>query len=501
MKSLLDSFAFRLWALFAILGFCLSIPLGFYYNNKNYQLLENRANIELDVMARSASLDIKAAVKSNNFRVIEETINKVSELNKYAFIALLEKEEEGYKLFKCFPDSMARDKSYFDSTTYYLKSYDIDTDIIKGKIILGTSKQEVIKDLKFLNAPIWQLTFLGNVALLLLSAFFFVLVTNPIRKASRFACELSKTNYTAELRTSSGKNEIGILNNSLITLKHNLIDLKETNDNLVISLQSEIEGKTEEIKVKSRLQKKLQENELKLKNSLVKEKELGVLKTSFVSMASHQFKTPLAVIQANAELYEMLANTGEIIEPKKSTKVTGRIIEAIGTMSNLIDEVLALGKVTSGNVAYTPENLDLVGFCEKLAEEFNAIQADGRSLDFVKEGHPIKLQLDPILLTHSLSNLISNAFKYSVGKENPQLRIHFKPKEVVLSVKDYGLGIPEEEHLKLFTPFFRANNVTDIKGSGLGLNIAKEYVEVNKGQISVKSKLGEGSCFEITFKR
>ena len=193
MKSLLDSFAFRLWALFAILGFCLSIPLGFYYNNKNYQLLENRANIELDVMARSASLDIKAAVKSNNFRVIEETINKVSELNKYAFIALLEKEEEGYKLFKCFPDSMARDKSYFDSTTYYLKSYDIDTDIIKGKIILGTSKQEVIKDLKFLNAPIWQLTFLGNVALLLLSAFFFVLVTNPIRKASRFASELSKT--------------------------------------------------------------------------------------------------------------------------------------------------------------------------------------------------------------------------------------------------------------------------------------------------------------------
>ena len=190
MKSLLDSFAFRLWALFAILGFCLSIPLGFYYNNKNYQLLENRANIELDVMARSASLDIKAAVKSNNFRVIEETINKVSELNKYAFIALL-----------------------------------------------------------------------------LLSAFFFVLVTNPIRKASRFACELSKTNYTAELRTSSGKNEIGILNNSLITLKHNLIDLKETNDNLVISLQSEIEGKTKEIKVKSRLQEKLQENELKLKNT------------------------------------------------------------------------------------------------------------------------------------------------------------------------------------------------------------------------------------------
>ena len=238
----------------------------------------------------------------------------------------------------------------------------------------------------------------------------------------------------------------------------------------------------------------------KLKKSLDTEKELGLLKTSFVSMASHQFKTPLAVIQSNAELYGMLASTGKIIAPEKSEKITGRIKGAIITMTNLIDEVLVLGKVTSGNIVYNPEKTDLVSFCEKLAEEFNAIQADGRSLGFVKEGDPIKLQLDPILLTHSLSNLISNAFKYSVGKENPQLSIHFKPKEAVLSVKDYGLGVPEEEQLKLFSPFFRANNVTDIKGSGLGLNIAKEYVEINKGTISVKSIEGEGSCFEIRFK-
>ena len=80
------------------------------------------------------------------------------------------------------------------------------------------------------------------------------------------------------------------------------------------------------------------------------------------------------------------------------------------------------------------------------------------------------------------------------------MRIHFAPKEVVLSVKDYGLGIPEVRTLKLFTPFFRANNAQTIKGSGLGLNIAKEYVQVNKGQITATSTLGEGSFFEITFK-
>jgi len=237
-----------------------------------------------------------------------------------------------------------------------------------------------------------------------------------------------------------------------------------------------------------------------LEGSLAREKELGKLKSSFVAVASHQFRTPLAVIQSNAELLEMLNNTGVKQEPEKYTKVTSRITAAIANITDLMDDVLVLGKLTSGKVHYDPAEVDLSGFCEKLVQEFNLIQKDDRMLDFVTSGEAYKVQLDAKILSHSLSNLISNAFKYSVGKENPQLSIHFKPKEAVLSVKDYGLGVPEEEQLKLFSPFFRANNVTDIKGSGLGLNIAKEYVEINKGTISVKSIEGEGSCFEIRFK-
>ena len=490
-----------MWVLFSILGLCLSLPLAYYYNNRNYNLLEEHAKTELEAIAEASSLSIQFAINSNDFKIIEETIDRISMNNKYAFIALLEEKDEGYELFRCFPDSLGENRSYYDSTTYYLQNSNLDTELIQGKIIIGISKQDSAKELADLNKPIWQLTILANIILLFLSLLFFILVTNPMRKASRFAAELSKRNYEVGLKASSGKNEISVLNNSLITLKQNLIEHKQTNDNLLANLTSEIEKKTKEITVKSQLQKQLQENEVKLKTSLEKEKELGLLKTSFVSMASHQFKTPLAVIQSNAELFEMLASSGKIIEPEKYAKVTTRILAAIASMTNLIDEVLVLGKVTSGNVAYTPENLDLVDFCEKLTEEFNTIQADGRSLDFVKEGEACDVWLDPILLNHSLSNLISNAFKYSAGKENPKLSIHFKPTEVVLSVKDYGLGIPEEEQLKLFTPFFRANNAVDIKGSGLGLNIAKEYVEVNKGKISAKSILGEGSCFEITFKR
>jgi len=267
---------------------------------------------------------------------------------------------------------------------------------------------------------------------------------------------------------------------------------------VLLLFNSSIAEMQENLENKNRV---LNQKAVELDYSLSKEKELGQLKTSFVSIASHQFRTPLAVIQSNTELLEMLNDMDVKQEPEKYKKITNRITVAISKMTDLMDEVLVLGKLTSGNVHYKPEDLDLVEFSNVLIQQFNSIQEDGRKLDFKIDGESYQVNLDPKLLTHSFSNLISNAFKYSVGKENPELCIHFKPTEVVLSIKDYGLGIPEEEQLHLFEPFFRAVNVTEIQGTGLGLSIAKEYVEVNKGQITATSVLGEGSCFAITFKR
>ena len=240
-------------------------------------------------------------------------------------------------------------------------------------------------------------------------------------------------------------------------------------------------------------------NNEKLTASLEREKELGQLKTSFVTVASHQFRTPLSVIQANTELLEMLSNTDEKQEPEQYAKVNKRITEAIYKMTELMDDVLTLGKLTSGKISYDPKYVDLVEFCKKLSKEFNDVQTDGRNINFITTGEPWMVNLDPKLLSHSLSNLISNAFKYSLGKKPPQLSMHFKPTEVILSVKDYGIGIPKAEQLHLFEPFFRANNVTEVKGTGLGLSIAKEYVEINNGSITARSVLGEGSSFQISF--
>jgi signal transduction histidine kinase len=265
---------------------------------------------------------------------------------------------------------------------------------------------------------------------------------------------------------------------------------------------TEVKNAQEQLnQLNNRLEEKVHHRTIELEESLTREKELGKLKSAFVTTASHQFRTPLAIIQSNAELLEILSANGKKIEPENYKKVSGRIKKAITIMTGLMEDVLILGKTTAGKTQYNAEDVALVEFCEKLVEEFNELKTDGSHLNFVIKGEPYNLALDPELLAHSLSNLISNAFKYSVGKKNPDLTIHFKLNELVLSIKDYGIGIPENELPKLFQPFFRANNVIGFQGTGLGLSIAKEYIEVNKGQITATSILGEGSCFEITFMR
>ncbi len=252
---------------------------------------------------------------------------------------------------------------------------------------------------------------------------------------------------------------------------------------------------------KENLEQKVKHRTIELEESLEREKELSKLKSSFVSTASHQFRTPLASIQANSELLEIVSSNASVEDQEKCKIVTSRIKLEIHKMTELMDEILILGKLTSGNVNFKPQKLNLVEFCKKLANEFDEVQHDGRSVNIVINGDPYNVHIDPKLLTHSLTNLFSNAFKYSKGKRNPELVISFKSKEFVLLVKDYGIGIPKDELPKLFQPFFRANNVIEIKGTGLGLSIAKEYTEINKGTLRVNSTEGIGSEFVMSFKR
>jgi signal transduction histidine kinase len=141
----------------------------------------------------------------------------------------------------------------------------------------------------------------------------------------------------------------------------------------------------------------------------------------------------------------------------------------------------------------------LVVLCEDIIENHNEIQNDQRRMTLTVTGSPKCLQLDTNLITHAISNFVSNAFKYSVDRPAPIMRLLFNENSTQLSIIDFGLGIPKEDLMNLFEPFYRASNVSEFPGTGLGTTIAKEYIELNKGSIKVKSTLNEGTEFILTF--
>ena len=252
---------------------------------------------------------------------------------------------------------------------------------------------------------------------------------------------------------------------------------------------------------KENLENKVKERTYDLEKSLKREQELGLIKTNFVSMASHQFRTPLSVIQANSELYQMILMQDKSITKIGSDKITNRIIDQVKVMTSLMDRVLSLGSISSGTIPSSRKKENIVDLCSSLVEQFNLTQTDGRSLDFNVQGSPYFSLIDGKMFVNALSNLISNAFKYSIGRPNPQLIISYRVNDIKVTVKDFGVGVPKEEANSLIQPFFRASNALNVKGTGLGLSIVKECLDICKAELIVNTKLGEGSSLDIKIKK
>jgi PAS domain S-box-containing protein len=244
----------------------------------------------------------------------------------------------------------------------------------------------------------------------------------------------------------------------------------------------------------------LERSQEKLKLSLKKEQELGELKSRFVSTASHQFRTPLTVIQASIGILEY--QKGEMSERliPSFEKIHKRILEQVNRMTSLMDDVLVLGKLNDRSFEAKLNPTDIVALCSNVVTNYNDIQIDKRTTVFKIIGEPILLSLDEKLMEHAFSNLLSNAFKYSSGKAAPEVTIRFEFRIVKINIKDYGLGVPEEDSKNLFEPFYRASNALDISGTGLGTTVAKDYIELNNGKLIFNSELGKGSEFTIEFK-
>lgn len=222
--------------------------------------------------------------------------------------------------------------------------------------------------------------------------------------------------------------------------------------------------------------------------ALQKERELIDLKSRFISMTSHEFRTPLAVIKSCGQLLQRYDWSRE-----EQLEQLNDIQSAVGHMTELLDDVLTLAKSESGTLKFSPEPLDICEFCDKLLRQLQGSIARDRQLSWVVPQTPVVLNGDEKLLRQIFSNLVSNALKYSSIDEPVEVHLVKRDQELIYCVKDEGIGIPAEDLPRLFESFHRAKNVGTIPGTGLGLAIVQRCVELHGGRLEVESQVGQGT--------
>ncbi|WP_353929572.1 PAS domain S-box protein [Okeanomitos corallinicola TIOX110] len=228
--------------------------------------------------------------------------------------------------------------------------------------------------------------------------------------------------------------------------------------------------------------------------ALEKEKELNELKSRFISMTSHEFRTPLSTILSSAELLEHYRYKWS--EDKQLTHLH-RIETAVHRMTEMLDDILVSGKAEAGKLEYRPISLDLVQYCHQLVEEVKLNVKNQHFISFSSEDKSICCYMDDKLLGHIFTNLLSNAIKYSADNTLVKFTLVCHDKQAIFEIEDQGIGIPEEDLPHLFESFYRARNVGNILGTGLGLAIVKKCVDIYQGEIYVTSNLGLGTKFTV----
>lgn len=250
-----------------------------------------------------------------------------------------------------------------------------------------------------------------------------------------------------------------------------------------------------EINERIEIEKKLKLREKELLNALEKERDLNLLKSRFVSIASHEFRTPLANILSSINLIERYDT--EETRDKKNNHLS-KIKNNIHYLNGILNEFLTLTRIEEGKFNIKLESIDLIQLVHEITDEFNLLKKPEQTLQMNYETNPdYHILTDQNCVRHIINNLIANAVKYSGDTSKIEINIRDSGSQTEISVADDGIGIPESEQKFIFDIFYRGSNVLNIQGTGLGLNIVKKYLDVLQGTINFKSKENEGTQFTI----
>lgn len=316
------------------------------------------------------------------------------------------------------------------------------------------------------------------------------------RDGTQFPVEVSLSTYvldderyvTAFIVDISHRKEIEA---NMLQQQKQLENVTEELRNLNAELEMKVEERT--VILKEALQQ-LEQSQLELSEALDKEKQLNEIKSRFVSMASHEFRTPLSTILSSAALLSRYSKTEEQAQRERHI---GKIKDSVKHLNDLLEDFLSLGKLDEGKVGTAIGEFDLTKVMEDTIEEMNGLLKEGQSIKYQHEG-PTVVVSDKKMLRNILINIISNALKFSEPHSEISVRTHVSGGKATIVVKDRGIGMSQDDNTHLFSSFFRGKNAQNIQGTGLGLHIVKRYLDLLQGGVILESELNVGTTVTIS---